>query len=126
MTGIVKAFAGVTLGLAVLLAFAGYARAADTQKSCNASGYILCGDGHCGARTCGGKQPGETICAPSACYMCDGCSGTWVLVGRIQQPGNRVELPVQLQGAEMPPGTPSQPTSVRPRPPVSSAPPMER
>jgi hypothetical protein len=125
MTGIVKAFVAGTLGLAGLLVAAGYAYPLDTQKSCNAAGYILCGDGHCGTKTCGGKQPGETMCSHVACYMCDGCSGTWILVGRSQQPG-RTGLAVQLPGVEIPPGTPSQPGSSLPRPPVSSAPATER
>jgi hypothetical protein len=123
MTGIVKAFVGGTLGLAGLLVAAGYAYPLDTQKSCNASGYILCGDGNCGTKTCSGKEPGETMCSPLSCYMCDGCSGTWVLVGRTLQPG-RKGLAVQLPGVEIPPGTQTQPGSSRLRPP--SALPAER
>jgi hypothetical protein len=123
MTGIVKALVGGTLGLAGLLVAAGYAYPLDTQKSCNASGYILCGNGKCGTMTCGGRKPGETQCSHVACYMCDGCSGTWVLVGRTQQSGG-VQLPVQLPGVEIPPGTPTQPGSNRLRPP--SALPAER
>jgi hypothetical protein len=125
MTGIVKALVGGTLGLAGLLVAAGYAYTLDTQKSCNANGYILCGDGKCGTRTCGGKEPGQTMCAPSACYMCDGCSGTWILVGR-SLPSGGARLPVQLPGVEIPPGTQIQPGSNRLRPPGSSALPAER
>ena len=124
MKGIVKASVVTTFALAGLLVGAGYARSADTQKSCNASGYILCGNGNCGTKTCGGKQPGETQCSRMACYMCDGCSGTWVLVGRAEQP-DRGRLPLQFPGAELPPGTQSKPRPILPRPPVSNAPAAE-
>lgn len=125
MTGIAKAFVAGTIGLAGLLVATGYAYPRDTQKSCNANGYILCGDGNCGTKTCGGKEPGQTMCSHLACYMCDGCSGTWILVGRYVQPG-RGRLPVQLPGVEIPPGALSEPGSTRPRPPGSSALPAER
>ena len=119
MKGIVKISLATTFALAGLLVGTGYAR--DTQKSCNASGYILCGNGNCGTKTCGGRQPGETQCSRMACYMCDGCSGTWILVGRAVQP-DRGRLPLQLPGAELPPGTQSNPRPILPRPPVSNAP----
>ena len=120
MKGIVKASVVTTFALAWLLVGAAYAR--DTQKSCNASGYILCGNGNCGTQTCNGKQPGETMCHRFACYMCDGCSGTWVLVGRTVQP-EQGRLPLQFQGSELPPSY--KPHSILRRPPVSKAPAVE-
>jgi len=127
MKGIVKASVVTTFALVALAGLfvgAGYARSTDTQKSCNASGYILCGNGNCGTKTCGGRQPGETQCSRMACYMCDGCSGTWVLVGRTVQP-DRGRLPLQFPGAELPPATKSERHPILPRPPVSNAPAVE-
>jgi hypothetical protein len=89
-----------TLGLAGLLIHAGYVHPApvDTQESCADKGYVLCSDGKCGSRTCGGEAPGSTKCTTGRagrCYMCDGCTSTWIEFGRSDpnQPGLKGIVP---------------------------------
>ena len=85
MREIAKVFVVGTLGLAVMLVLAGYLHARETQVSCNAKGYVLCSGGNCGSKTCSnGGTPGQNFCNALKCYMCDGCTGKWVEVGRSQ------------------------------------------
>jgi hypothetical protein len=112
------------IGLAALLVPAGEVYARETIQSCEDKGYRLCPSGQCGSVSCGGKtKPGDSFCSqgtgnPTKCYMCDGCTGTWVEVGRSKQgPGGTITP----EGALLPPtSTPTSP----PRMPGTGAPGM--
>ena len=88
MRGIVKVFVVGTLGLAGLLVPAGYVHSAqkETLKSCLDKGYAFCEGGTCASGKCGGQSPGTTICGKYNCYMCDGCTSTWIVIRGSSEP----------------------------------------
>jgi len=74
LVSLLRVTSSCLMGLAGLLVPAGYVYSLETNRSCNAKGYVLRGDGHCGSQTCGARQPGYTFCSqgtghPSERYL---------------------------------------------------------
>jgi hypothetical protein len=103
------------VGPAGLFIPAGYVYARETQQSCNAKRYVLCANGNCGSKYCGSIEPGGNVCYPTGrCYMCDGCTGDWVPVGR-SEPNQGGMVPPESAGTLMPPTpSPRMPGTVTP------------
>lgn len=105
------------MGLVMWLVPAGDVYPRETQKSCNAKGYIICSNGQCGSKYCGGSEPGRNACYPSGrCYYCDGCTGTWLPVGSSQpgQGGMVVPPGTMMPPPSQPPLSPTTPGTVAP------------